>query len=61
VKEMQELKDIKFYNLDEVAKMLKVTNKTIYNYIKAGKLKAVKIGGQWKITERNLMLFVDPQ
>jgi len=61
VAEMQELKDIKFYEIKEVAKMLNVTSRTILNYIKGGKLKAVKIGGKWKITEKILMLFVDPQ
>jgi len=48
MEEMQELKDIKFYEIKEVAKMLNVTSRTICNYIKSGKLKAVKIGGKLK-------------
>lgn len=38
------------YTLDEVAGMLKVTKRTLYNYIRAGKLKAVKIGKYWRVT-----------
>lgn len=41
----------KFYKLSEVMAVLGVTRVTLYNYIKAGKVKAVKVGGQWKVTQ----------
>lgn len=48
------MSNIKTYSVNEVAEILKVTNSTIYNYIKAGKLKAVKLGKSHIITEEAL-------
>lgn len=46
------------YNLDEVAEILQVTRRTIYNHLKAGNLKAVKIGKYWKVSKENLQEFI---
>ena len=43
----------KLYTLPEVAKILRVSRKSIYRYIESGKLKAIKIG-QWRIKESDL-------
>ena len=50
--------DIKLFTLDEVADILKVTKRTLYNYIKAGKLPAVKIGKYWRVSEESLQAFI---
>lgn len=50
--------DLKTYTLVEVAEILKVTRRTVYNYIKAGKLPAVKVGYQWRVTEQALKDFL---
>lgn len=50
--------DIKVYTLDEVAEILKVTKRTLYNYIKAGALKAVKLGKYWRVSESQLQEFI---
>lgn len=50
--------DLKVYTLNETADILKVTKRTIYNYIKAGQLTAVKMGKYWRVTEENLQAFV---
>ena len=34
--------DIKVYTTEEVLGILKVTKRTLYNYIKAGQIKAIK-------------------
>jgi excisionase family DNA binding protein len=47
------------YDLKEAAKIARVTRQTLYNHIKAGKLKATKIGRAFKITESNLKQYVD--
>ena len=47
------------YTLEEVSKILKVTRRTIYNYIKNGDLKAVKIGKYWRVSEANLQDFIE--
>lgn len=51
--------EIRLYGLQEIAEALNVTRRTLYNYLKQGKLKAVKIGGEWRVTEENLMSFLN--
>lgn len=50
--------DLKVYTLNEVADILKVTKRTVYNYIKAEQLPAIKMGKYWRVTEENLQAFV---
>jgi excisionase family DNA binding protein len=50
--------DIKVYTLDEVAGIIKVTRRTLYTYLKEGKLKAVKIGKYWRVSEEALKVFI---
>lgn len=50
--------DIKVYTLTEVSQILQLTRRTLYNYIKTGKLKAVKIGKYWRVTEAALQDFL---
>ncbi len=50
--------DIKIYTMKEVRQISQVTERTLYNYIKAGQFKAKKIGGKWIITEKNLRKFI---
>ena len=42
------------YTLKDLAKILNLTERTMHNYIKSGKLKGQKIGGKWQISETNL-------
>ncbi len=49
---------IKVYSLDEVAEILQLTRRTLYNYIKNGQLKAVKIGKYWRVSEETLQSFI---
>lgn len=51
--------DIKVYTTEEVLGILKVTKRTLYNYIKAGQIKAVKCGREWRITEDALRAFLE--
>ena len=44
----------KLYTPEEVAVNLKVSRKTIYNWIQEGRLKAIKIGHFWRISESEL-------
>lgn len=50
--------DIKVYTLDEVADILKVTKRTLYTYVKEGKLSAVKMGRYWRVTQDSLQAFI---
>lgn len=49
---------IKLYTLQEVADILKITRRTLYNYIKEGKLQAVKMGKYWRVEEAKLQEFI---
>lgn len=49
----------KMYSLEEVAAILGVSVRTMHTYVKTGKIKAVKIGGSWKVSTSNLQKFID--
>ena len=49
---------LKLYNLDELSKILKVNKVTLRGYIQQGRLKAVKIGRSYKVTEEDLREFL---
>lgn len=48
-----------FYTAEELAEKLKVNIMTIYRYIKAGKIKAYKIGKEFRIDQKELGRFLD--
>jgi len=52
------VKDKIFLSVQEVAERLKVSEMSIYRYIKTGKLKATKRIGKFFIEEDNLYLFI---
>ncbi|HYE12460.1 MAG TPA: helix-turn-helix domain-containing protein [Patescibacteria group bacterium] len=45
-------------NLTEVADLLRVTNQTIYNMIKDGRLKAYKIGREWRFHRKDVQAYM---
>lgn len=47
-----------FYTAEELAKILKVNIMTIYRYIKAGKIKAYKIGKEFRIEKQEFKDFL---
>ena len=51
-------KQKEFYLVEELAKKLRVSNMTIYRYIKAGKLKAYKIGKEFRIKKKEFNNFI---
>ena len=53
------LENIRLYTLTELEPILGVTHRTLQTYIKDGRLKGVKIGGKWKITEETLKKFIN--
>lgn len=51
-------KDIEVYTLEELGELLQVTRRTLYNWIKSGKLRAFKVGKEWRVTKETLEDFV---
>jgi excisionase family DNA binding protein len=48
-----------FYTAKELAEKLRVNIMTIYRYIKAGKLKAYKIGKEFRIDRKEFIRFLN--
>lgn len=55
----QKLDRLTLYTLTELESVLGVTHRTLQSYIKDGRLKGVKIGGKWKVSEENLKKFIN--
>lgn len=51
--------ELRVYTTEEVMGVLKVTKRTLYNYIRAGQLKAFKVGREWRVTEDALRDFTE--
>ena len=47
-----------YFTVEEVAERLKVSHMTVYRWIKAGSLGAYKLGGEFRITERDIDQFL---
>jgi len=52
------IKQKEFYKAEDLAKLLEVNIMTIYRYIKAGKLKAYKIGREFRIDKKEFRRFL---
>lgn len=44
----------RMYTLNEVQEILQVSRRSLYNYVKDGKLNAIKIGSAWRVTPEEL-------
>ena len=51
--------DIKVYTTEDALDILKVSQRTLYRYIKAGQIKAIKLGREYRITEEALREFLE--
>ena len=56
---MQEQKKTRMLTIKEVAHFLCVNERTIYRLIKAHRIPGVKIGGQWRFSEKNIQSWID--
>lgn len=52
------MKKDEYYSIEEVAKTLKVAYLTVYRWVRAKKLRAVKAGKQHRISKYDLELFL---
>ena len=48
---------MKFYTKQEVADILSVHPRTVEKYLLSGKMKGVKLGTMWRISEEDFMAF----
>jgi excisionase family DNA binding protein len=52
------MEKLKLYTVEELVEILQVTRRTIYRYIDSGELKAIKVGGYWRVSEAALKDFL---
>ena len=50
-----------FLTVEQVAELLQIHWQTVLNYIKNGKLKAVKLGKGYRISKEELDIFIQKQ
>jgi putative molybdopterin biosynthesis protein len=55
---MKDMKEKEFYKAEDLAKLLEVNIMTIYRYIKARRLKAYKIGREFRIDKNEFQSFL---
>ena len=48
-----------FYIPQEVALMLRVSLRSVYNWMRSGKLPASKVGDSWRVSQRQLDAFLE--
>ena len=49
----------KFYTIEEIAELLKVSYLTVFRWIQAGKLSAYKVGKRYRIEVKDLNNFLE--
>jgi len=51
--------EISVLNLTETAEYLRVSNQTVYNMIKAGRIKAYKVGREWRFLRSDILAYLN--
>jgi hypothetical protein len=49
---------IKLYEVEDLVKMLKLSRVSVQSYLRTGRMKGVKIGKRWHVTDTNLKDFL---
>lgn len=52
------MNDEQYYSLKEISTILKVAYLTVYRWVQSDKLKAHKIGKQYRVSEKTLHSFI---
>jgi len=47
------------YTTEEVVRFLRISRPTFYKYIRQGKIRAIKVGGGYRIFDSELVRFLD--
>lgn len=46
------------YNLEDMSKILDVSERTLLSYLSQGTLTGFKVGREWRFTEEDIQLFI---
>ncbi len=47
-----------FFTIQQVMSLLQVSDETVYRYIRSDKLKAIRVGGLWRVSREALDEFL---
>lgn len=50
----------RYYTAAEIATTLKLSLRTVQNYMKTGRIEAVKIGGVWRVSQSAIDKLLNP-
>jgi excisionase family DNA binding protein len=53
------MRNVKYLTVEEVSQVLRLTCLTIYDYIRQGQLKAIRLGRNYRIEEESLKQFIE--
>ena len=56
---MKEIFGVKHYDIKETADILGISPTSVLNYIKAGTMKAAKVGGRWLLKEEDIKAYLE--
>lgn len=59
IRAMNDKPAVDILNLDETADYLRVSNQTVYNMIRNGRIKAYKVGREWKFLRADIMAYLE--
>ena len=59
--DMSILKGEQIYTPAEVARVLRISPVTVARSIRSGKLKAFRVGGQWRVLGRELIAYIQEE
>ncbi len=55
---MKIIDGVKLYEVEDLVKMMKLSRVSVQAYLRTGRMKGVKIGKHWHITDENLKAFL---
>lgn len=55
---MRVVNGMKIYDVEDLVKLLGITRVSVQRYLREGKIRGIKIGRSWQVTEGNLKAFL---
>jgi len=55
---MKNIGGMKLYEVEDLVRLLKISRVTVQAYLRAGRIRGVKIGKRWHVTDSNLRDFL---
>ncbi|MBU1093011.1 MAG: helix-turn-helix domain-containing protein [Candidatus Izemoplasmatales bacterium] len=50
--------DLQVYTIHDVEKFMQITQRTVYDHMKSGNLKGIKVGNKWRFTRKQILDYI---